>query len=954
LEDLLTPDDSVDMRKATIIIWRNRHKPEVISELAEVLSEYSDQKTVFEGIEFYLPQLAHMIIHLEVDWPTAALEQFVLIVCQHSLHFALQLHFILVGAMEDYQVEGVDGRRTAHGNGRYYRRCAKLLQNVHRCVVYGAPRVRHLEDLYRSGKLSKTELEEMGIAERRFQAAQMLDPAEMTVGGKEPSVLEGHLSYKRHLRRSCCHSKGWKQRWFKIQDRVLYCYNNKEGGRLHRAIPLEAAVVTIIPNPRHEHYFEVSPAATGAMSVVYMLKADSEDEMQKWVKHLQDQSIAPTFHQKGEEHMLYPAEFGRYQFFKSQRDFINRLTDISEEMRFLDRAIRTKALKERLPDVKVPPAAYLPLCKSTAPWSRILSLLPEEARAFSTKARCPCLVLFEVERDSQLDVANYLHQRYGALDAQGDRPPSMRLSTSQGAREGEGEKDGSLVNGKEVPALLAASPAGTNTGSSGGSKGPPPSSSLISTATSSSATSTSSNLNTSHIKPAGLGGIDDISNPAPPSFTSVQSVSSLAPSSKQHGQEAPLCLGPLVDNPDEEAEEDSAAGAGMGEVLREGVPGSMHRRLSLAGIGMRNSMSTRSMNPSLWRVSRPNIAQELRKLPSEFRAALRKRSRTPSSYGVRGGGEGGGGTGATQGGVAGTSGGGGSKIEAAFGFNLTARSSMEGGGEGGRRESDWDDPNKIVPCYGEVWVQKRNRLREKTTFTRAVENGSWDLQAVIVKSNDDVRQEVFVMELISFYEEVFKQAGLAIWLRSYMIISTGNNTGLIAFLTDAISFDGLKKSNDYPGTLRGHFEKIYGGSESAEFKAAQQNFAQSLAGYSLLSYLLCFKDRHNGNIMIDKKGHVIHIDFGFVLGIMPGGKFSFERAPFKLTAEMVEILDGPNSALFKYVKGGREEESEGRREEWRWCALFIFTLPHRTGPLISTLFSSRLPSFIPSPGTTKN
>lgn len=85
-----------------------------------------------------------MIIHLEVDWPTAALEQFVLIVCQHSLHFALQLHFILVGAMEDYQLEGSDGRRSINGNPRYYRRCAKLLQNVHRCVVYGAPRVRHV------------------------------------------------------------------------------------------------------------------------------------------------------------------------------------------------------------------------------------------------------------------------------------------------------------------------------------------------------------------------------------------------------------------------------------------------------------------------------------------------------------------------------------------------------------------------------------------------------------------------------------------------------------------------------------------------------------------------------------------------------------------------------------------------------------------------------------------
>lgn len=41
LEELLTPDDSVDMRKATLIIWRNRHRPEVISELADLLSEVS-------------------------------------------------------------------------------------------------------------------------------------------------------------------------------------------------------------------------------------------------------------------------------------------------------------------------------------------------------------------------------------------------------------------------------------------------------------------------------------------------------------------------------------------------------------------------------------------------------------------------------------------------------------------------------------------------------------------------------------------------------------------------------------------------------------------------------------------------------------------------------------------------------------------------------------------------
>ncbi len=62
---------------------------------------------------------------------------------------------------------------------------------------------------------------------------------------------------------------------------------------------------------------------------------------------------------------------------------------------------------------------------------------------------------------------------------------------------------------------------------------------------------------------------------------------------------------------------------------------------------------------------------------------------------------------------------------------------------------------------------------------------------------------------------------------------------------------------------------------------------------------LCARVHCVATWQLDRDGHLVHIDFGFILGRAPGGVAALEAAvPFKLTREMVDVLGGPNAPLF--------------------------------------------------------
>ncbi|KAL8034673.1 hypothetical protein ABFX02_12G044300 [Erythranthe guttata] len=202
---------------------------------------------------------------------------------------------------------------------------------------------------------------------------------------------------------------------------------------------------------------------------------------------------------------------------------------------------------------------------------------------------------------------------------------------------------------------------------------------------------------------------------------------------------------------------------------------------------------------------------------------------------------------------------------------------------------------------GELWEVKKERIRKASGYGKL---SGWDLRSVIVKSGDDCRQEHLAVQLISHFYDIFQEAGLPLWLRPYEVLVTSSYTALIETIPDTASLHSIKSRFPNISSLRDFFIAKYQ-ENSPAFKLAQRNFVESMAGYSLVCYLLQVKDRHNGNLLLDEEGHIIHIDFGFMLSNSPGG-VNFESAPFKLTRELLEVMDsdaeGVPSEFFDYFK----------------------------------------------------
>lgn len=193
------------------------------------------------------------------------------------------------------------------------------------------------------------------------------------------------------------------------------------------------------------------------------------------------------------------------------------------------------------------------------------------------------------------------------------------------------------------------------------------------------------------------------------------------------------------------------------------------------------------------------------------------------------------------------------------------------------------------PLLVKVFIQKMNT----SSITKIKKK-------FIIKKDPHLRKENIVSSLISLLQDKlyvqFKKDGIKSFdkIPTYKILMINNELGIIEFVDDSIT---LRQIGMKGYTIQNY---IMEQNKDEKIGSIKNKFIKSLAISSCLSYILGLGDRHLDNIMINVKGQLFHIDYGY---LMENPMTNIFGAPvIRVTKDMIDFLGGQNSKYYTEFK----------------------------------------------------